>query len=150
MGLRMSESAKPYFAMICLQFGYAGMNLVTKTVLDRGMSHYVLVAYRNAFATAAIAPFAFLSERYKDISTHQRQTVNVPFDAFCNFYEFWGILQESEVKDDVFNIHAHICSCSSWVSLLKPSPKLFSLVECMKIVILIRLTTIVLLKQACN
>ncbi|KAF3581446.1 hypothetical protein DY000_02035754 [Brassica cretica] len=63
MGLRMSESAKPYFAMICLQFGYAGMNLVTKTVLDRGMSHYVLVAYRNAFATAAIAPFAFLSER---------------------------------------------------------------------------------------
>ncbi|KFK42327.1 hypothetical protein AALP_AA2G241800 [Arabis alpina] len=63
MGLRMSESAKPYFAMVCLQFGYAGMNLVTKTVLDRGMSHYVLVAYRNAFATAAIAPFAFFSER---------------------------------------------------------------------------------------
>ncbi|EFH58004.1 nodulin MtN21 family protein [Arabidopsis lyrata subsp. lyrata] len=63
MGLRMSESAKPYFAMICLQFGYAGMNLVTKAVLDRGMSHYVLVAYRNAFATAAIAPFALLSER---------------------------------------------------------------------------------------
>lgn len=59
----MSESAKPYFAMVCLQFGYAGMNLLTKTVLDRGMSHYVLVAYRNAFATAAIAPFAFLSER---------------------------------------------------------------------------------------
>ncbi|CAN8317759.1 unnamed protein product [Cochlearia groenlandica] len=63
MGLKMTESAKPYFAMICLQFGYAGMNLVTKTVLDRGMSHYVLVTYRNAFATAAIAPFAFLSER---------------------------------------------------------------------------------------
>ncbi|KAG2290724.1 hypothetical protein Bca52824_050328 [Brassica carinata] len=59
----MSESAKPFFAMVCLQFGYAGMNLVTKTVLDRGMSHYVLVAYRNAFATAAIAPIAFLSER---------------------------------------------------------------------------------------
>uniref|UniRef100_A0A1J3HZW7 WAT1-related protein n=1 Tax=Noccaea caerulescens TaxID=107243 RepID=A0A1J3HZW7_NOCCA len=63
MGLEMSESAKPYFAMVCLQFGYAGMNLVTKLVLDRGMSHYVLVAYRNAFATAAIAPFALLSER---------------------------------------------------------------------------------------
>ncbi|CAH8363379.1 unnamed protein product [Eruca vesicaria subsp. sativa] len=63
MGLKMSESAKPYFAMICLQFGYAGMNLVTKVVLDRGMSHFVLVAYRNSFATAAIAPFALLSER---------------------------------------------------------------------------------------
>ncbi|CAH2063958.1 unnamed protein product [Thlaspi arvense] len=63
MELKMSESAKPYFAMVCLQFGYAGMNLVTKVVLDRGMSHYVLVAYRNAFATAVIAPFALLSER---------------------------------------------------------------------------------------
>ncbi|XP_010516269.1 PREDICTED: WAT1-related protein At3g56620-like [Camelina sativa] len=63
MGLKMSESTKPYFAMVCLQFGYAGMNLVTKVVLDRGMSHYVLVAYRNAFATAAMAPFALLFER---------------------------------------------------------------------------------------
>ncbi|KAG2325632.1 hypothetical protein Bca52824_008360 [Brassica carinata] len=63
MGLKMSESAKPYFAMVCLQFGYAGMNLVTKVVLDRGLSHFVLVAYRNAFAMAAIAPFALLSER---------------------------------------------------------------------------------------
>ncbi|WZZ66357.1 hypothetical protein YC2023_077727 [Brassica napus] len=63
MVLKMSESAKPYFAMICLQFGYAGMNLVTKVVLDRAMSHFVLVAYRKAFATAAIAPFALLSER---------------------------------------------------------------------------------------
>ncbi|CAH8354591.1 unnamed protein product [Eruca vesicaria subsp. sativa] len=59
----MSESAKPYFAMVCLQFGYAGMNLITKVVLDRGMSHFVLVTYRNAFATAAIAPFTLLFER---------------------------------------------------------------------------------------
>ncbi|CAF2112239.1 hypothetical protein F2Q69_00000983 [Brassica cretica] len=63
MGLKMLESAKPYFAMVCLQFGYVGMNLVTKVVLDRGMSHFVLVAYRNVFATAALAPFALLSER---------------------------------------------------------------------------------------
>lgn len=63
MVLKMSESAKPYFAMVCLQFGYAGMNLVTKVVLDGGMNHFVLVAYRNAFATAAIAPFALLSKR---------------------------------------------------------------------------------------
>ncbi|CAH8360456.1 unnamed protein product [Eruca vesicaria subsp. sativa] len=63
MGLKMRESTKPYFAMVCLQFGYVGMNLVTKVVLDRGMSHFVLVAYRNVFATAALAPFALLSER---------------------------------------------------------------------------------------
>lgn len=57
------EKAKPYIAMICLQFGYAGMNIITKVSLNRGMSHYVLVVYRHAFATAVIAPFAIFLER---------------------------------------------------------------------------------------
>ncbi|XP_073047078.1 WAT1-related protein At5g07050-like [Primulina eburnea] len=60
---RFLEKAKPYIAMICLQFGYAGMNIITKVSLDGGMSHYVLVVYRHAFATVAIAPFALLLER---------------------------------------------------------------------------------------
>ncbi|XP_073052252.1 WAT1-related protein At5g07050-like [Primulina eburnea] len=60
---RFLEKAKPYIAMICLQFGYAGMNIITKVSLNRGMSHYVLVVYRHAFATAVIAPFAILLER---------------------------------------------------------------------------------------
>lgn len=58
------QSSKPYIAMISLQFGYAGMNIITKVSLNRGMSHYVLVVYRHAFATAAIAPFALVLERY--------------------------------------------------------------------------------------
>lgn len=49
--------------MISLQFGFAGMNIITKVSLNRGMSHYVLVVYRHAFATAAIAPFALVLER---------------------------------------------------------------------------------------
>lgn len=57
------EMSKPYIAMICLQFGYAGMNIITKVSLNRGMSHYVLVVYRHAFATAVIAPFALIFER---------------------------------------------------------------------------------------
>ncbi|KAK1365962.1 Plant-drug/metabolite exporter [Heracleum sosnowskyi] len=57
------ETAKPYIAMISLQFGYAGMNIITKVSLNRGMSHYVLVVYRHAFATAVIAPFALVLER---------------------------------------------------------------------------------------
>lgn len=65
------ERSKPYIAMICLQFGYAGMNIITKVSLNRGMSHYVLVVYRHAFATAVIAPFALLLERYKyDLYVH--------------------------------------------------------------------------------
>ncbi|MCD7459326.1 hypothetical protein HAX54_040637 [Datura stramonium] len=57
------QRAKPYIAMISLQFGYAGMNIITKVSLNRGMSHYVLVVYRNAFAAALIAPFALILER---------------------------------------------------------------------------------------
>ncbi|KAJ6749594.1 hypothetical protein OIU85_000250 [Salix viminalis] len=57
------QRSKPYIAMISLQFGYAGMNIITKVSLNRGMSHYVLVVYRHAFATAAIAPFAIILER---------------------------------------------------------------------------------------
>ncbi|KAL6328061.1 hypothetical protein AAG906_033331 [Vitis piasezkii] len=56
-------SSKPYLAMISLQFGYAGMNIITKVSLNHGMSHYVLVVYRHAFATAVIAPFAIFLER---------------------------------------------------------------------------------------
>jgi hypothetical protein len=57
------ENSKPYFAMIILQFGYAGMNIITKLSLNGGMSHYVLVVYRHIFATIAIAPFAIIFER---------------------------------------------------------------------------------------
>ncbi|BAT92791.1 hypothetical protein LR48_Vigan05g073500 [Vigna angularis] len=57
------ENSKHHFAMIALQFGYAGMNIITKVSLNRGMSHYVLVVYRHAIATAVIAPFAFIFER---------------------------------------------------------------------------------------
>eukprot|EP01018_Ginkgo_biloba_P006076 Gb_16150 [translate_table: standard] len=60
---RAFEKSKPYIAMISLQFGYAGMNIITKVSLNRGMSHYVLVVYRHAVATAVIAPFAFFVER---------------------------------------------------------------------------------------
>jgi len=58
------QRCKPYIAMISLQFGFAGMNIITKVSLNRGMSHYVLVVYRHAFATAVIAPFAIVLERY--------------------------------------------------------------------------------------
>ncbi|XP_015055413.1 WAT1-related protein At5g07050-like [Solanum pennellii] len=57
------QRSKPYIALISLQFGYAGMNVITKVSLNKGMSHYVLVVYRNAFATLVIAPFALILER---------------------------------------------------------------------------------------
>lgn len=68
-GGKFLENSKPYFAMISLQFGYAGMNIITKVSLNQGMSHYVLVVYRHAFATAVIAPFAIFFERFVLIAT---------------------------------------------------------------------------------
>lgn len=57
------EKSKPYVAMISLQFGYAGMNIISKVSLNGGMNHYVLVVYRHAVATIVLAPFAFFIER---------------------------------------------------------------------------------------
>ncbi|XP_073116992.1 WAT1-related protein At1g21890-like [Elaeis guineensis] len=53
---------KPYLGMVFLQFGYAGMFVFLVAALKQGMSHYVLVVYRNAIATAVLAPFALWFE----------------------------------------------------------------------------------------
>ncbi|CAL5417400.1 unnamed protein product [Camellia sinensis] len=54
---------KPYLAMVSLQFGYAGMYIITMVSLKRGMSNFILVVYRHAVATLVIAPFALVLER---------------------------------------------------------------------------------------
>ncbi|PIA41126.1 hypothetical protein AQUCO_02300137v1 [Aquilegia coerulea] len=59
------ETQKPYLAMILTQFIYAGMALFSKIALDVGMSPYVFLVYRQAFASLALAPFTFLLERKK-------------------------------------------------------------------------------------
>lgn len=63
---QMSEmlmKVKPYFAMVFLQFGFAGMFIIVMIAMQQGMSHWVLVVYRHLLATLAIAPFAFVLER---------------------------------------------------------------------------------------
>ncbi|XP_057830221.1 WAT1-related protein At5g07050 isoform X2 [Cryptomeria japonica] len=41
------EKSKPVLAMISIQFGYAGMNIISKVALNQGMSHFTLVFYRK-------------------------------------------------------------------------------------------------------
>ncbi|XVF75377.1 hypothetical protein PTKIN_Ptkin13bG0183400 [Pterospermum kingtungense] len=57
------NQAKPFLAMIFLQFGFAGMSIVTKFALNQGFSQHVLVVYRHAIATLVIAPFAIVFDR---------------------------------------------------------------------------------------
>ncbi|KAL2941730.1 hypothetical protein RDABS01_030080 [Bienertia sinuspersici] len=55
----------PFLAMVIVQIGYAGMNISSKVAMQSGMAPLVLVAYRQLFATLAIAPFAYFLEREK-------------------------------------------------------------------------------------
>jgi len=109
-------SSKPYLAMISLQFGYAGMNIITKVSLNQGMSHYVLVVYRHAFATAVIAPFAFIFERlviiknafctnYYVILNHCVFIYNIPnyFLTLCKFLNTLVFLKFKYLFNDVNN-----------------------------------------------
>ncbi|XP_019172014.1 PREDICTED: WAT1-related protein At2g37460 [Ipomoea nil] len=54
---------KPYLAVIFLQFGLAGMDIISKVALNEGMSNYVFVVYRHAVATLVIAPFAIILDK---------------------------------------------------------------------------------------
>ncbi|KAI3460585.1 hypothetical protein Pfo_017248 [Paulownia fortunei] len=54
---------KPYLAMISLQFGYAGMYIITLVSFKRGFSHWIFVVYRHAVATLVFAPFAYFLEK---------------------------------------------------------------------------------------
>ncbi|KAL5546296.1 hypothetical protein UlMin_005983 [Ulmus minor] len=60
---RLLERAKPFIGVVFLQFGFAGMDVLTKAALNKGMSNYVLVVYRHAVATLVIAPFAVVFDK---------------------------------------------------------------------------------------
>ncbi|GJN39996.1 hypothetical protein PR202_gb29156 [Eleusine coracana subsp. coracana] len=64
----------PFMAMIFLQFGYGGMLLVSVVSLRQGMSHYVLVVYRNGVAAIVMAPFALWFERMERIKIKERRS----------------------------------------------------------------------------
>ncbi|KAL8242237.1 hypothetical protein R6Q59_012539 [Mikania micrantha] len=57
------EKLKPYFYVILLQFGNAGLVIIAKAALNHGMNHYTFATYRNLIATLVMAPFALVFER---------------------------------------------------------------------------------------
>ncbi|GER44987.1 nodulin MtN21 /EamA-like transporter family protein [Striga asiatica] len=59
----MEGDLMPFLTMVVVQLGYAGMNIISKLAMDSGMNPFVQVAYRQIFATVAIAPFAYFVER---------------------------------------------------------------------------------------
>ncbi|XP_010241742.1 PREDICTED: WAT1-related protein At1g43650-like [Nelumbo nucifera] len=57
------ETNKPYLVMLLVQSIYAGMALFSKAAIDKGMNPFIFVAYRQAFASLVLGPFAFFLER---------------------------------------------------------------------------------------
>ncbi|KAG4938693.1 hypothetical protein JHK82_044484 [Glycine max] len=57
------EKNRPYVAMLFIQFVYAGMALLSKAAISKGMSPYVFVVYRQALASVALSPFAFFDSK---------------------------------------------------------------------------------------
>ena len=55
--------AKPFLGVVFIQSGYAGMDVLSKAALNRGMSNYVLVVYRHAVAFVVMAPFAIILDK---------------------------------------------------------------------------------------
>jgi hypothetical protein len=77
----MGKKCVPPVAMVLVQLGFAGMNVVSKLALDAGMSPYVLIAYRNLIAAAVISPVAYFVERYCTC-TYAKQTCMYRY-TFC-------------------------------------------------------------------
>ncbi|KAL7184423.1 hypothetical protein ACSBR2_026558 [Camellia fascicularis] len=73
----------PLLAMVSVQVGYAGMNILSKLAMDSGMNAFVHVAYRQVFATVVLAPFAYFLER----TTRPRMTLPIFFQMFlCSIF----------------------------------------------------------------
>ena len=64
------QKNKPYIAMIFIQFVYAGISLLSKAAISKGMNPYVFVVYRQAFASIALSPFAFFDRFYSVCFVH--------------------------------------------------------------------------------
>ncbi|KAA8518864.1 hypothetical protein F0562_016363 [Nyssa sinensis] len=62
------KRVKPFIAVIFLQFGLAGMDILSKVALNEGMSNYVFVVYRHAVAFIVIAPFAIILDKSLSLS----------------------------------------------------------------------------------
>ncbi|XP_027350303.1 WAT1-related protein At2g37460-like isoform X1 [Abrus precatorius] len=60
---KLFNRMKPFIGVVFLQFGYAGMDILSKAALNKGMSNYVLVVYRHVFAFVVMAPFALILEK---------------------------------------------------------------------------------------
>uniref|UniRef100_A0A453T0W2 WAT1-related protein n=1 Tax=Aegilops tauschii subsp. strangulata TaxID=200361 RepID=A0A453T0W2_AEGTS len=65
---QVSMGCRPTVAMLLVQVGFAGNNLLSKMALDSGASPYVLISCRSLIAAVFLAPFAVYFESSMAVS----------------------------------------------------------------------------------
>ncbi|XP_047937898.1 WAT1-related protein At2g39510-like [Salvia hispanica] len=73
MDSKLVRELRAYLGAIFLQFGYAGLGIIAKLALNKGMSNYTFAVYRNLVAAIVVAPFAFALER----KTRPKMTLSI-------------------------------------------------------------------------
>ncbi|KAF9600889.1 hypothetical protein IFM89_013796 [Coptis chinensis] len=63
-GMKVCKGCEPVFVMVVIDVLYAFVQLLLKKVLDEGMDHFVLIAYRTSSAAILLAPIAYFWESY--------------------------------------------------------------------------------------
>jgi hypothetical protein len=105
-------SQKPYIAMLFIQFVYAGMALFSKAAIAKGMNPYVFVVYRQAFASLALAPFAFFLERLlQTLSTLSSVSpLSPPTCMYTYIYIYTYLTDFSLLVNFASNVQSGYCS----------------------------------------
>lgn len=109
--IQLLKKAKPYSLMVFLQFGYAGMFIISVSCVKTGTNHYVLVVYRNLVAVLTMFPFAFWFERYDAVWLLHWYLIIYSIIHRSN-------MQENQTKDDIQVLSKDCHSWSIRVSLL--------------------------------
>ena len=53
----------PVLMMVAVHFGFATVNAFLRKIIDRGLNHLVIVAYRQSISVVFLAPIVYFRER---------------------------------------------------------------------------------------
>ena len=71
------EQWKPFIAMVAVDFALAVVNILLKKVLNEGISHLLIITYRQSISAIFLAPVAYFWERYMLITYYSYQNALV-------------------------------------------------------------------------
>lgn len=57
------EQWMPVLMMVAVNFGFATVNVFLKKIIDKGLNHLVIVAYRQSISVVFLAPIVYFRER---------------------------------------------------------------------------------------